>query len=110
MKESIKIYRGYANEHEIILFGHLFRDGIQNQYLWNKRRLKHALSVRRMFTLKTLPHVEITLEYGGIRYRTRTKEDGYFRFIIPYSEKLRSGWHQRTILLDYKQIIEEMKV
>ncbi len=110
MKESIKIYRGYANEHKIILFGHLFRDGIQSQYLWNKRRLKHALSVWRMFTLKTLSHVEISLEYKGIRYRTLTMEDGYFRFSIPYTEKLSSGWHQRTVILDYKQIIEETKV
>jgi len=110
MKESIKIYRGYANEHEIILFGHLFRDGIQNQYLWNKRRLNHAISVWRMFTLKTLPHVEITIQYDGTRYRTRTREDGYFRFVIPCTEKLSSGWHQETVLLDYKGIIEEMQV
>src|SRR5680860_1731331 len=110
MKESIKIYRGYANDNEVVLFGHLFRDGIQSQYLWNKRRLKHALSVWRMFTLKTLPNVEIKLEYEGQFYKAVTEEDGYFSFYIPLSESLRSGWHIKDVMLDYEKIIEKTRV
>ncbi len=110
MKESIKIYRGYSNDHEIVLFGHLFRDGLQSQYLWNKRRLKHALSVWRMFTLKTLPGEEIILEYKDKTYKEVTEKDGYFEFVIPLKEKLASGWHTHIVQLDYENIVEKSKV
>lgn len=109
MKESIKIYRGYAREKEIRIFGHLFKDGIQSQYLWNKRRLKHALSVWRMFTLKTLPNVKISLQFEENSFYAISREDGYFEFTLP-CDKLNTGWHSREVVLSYENVIEKARI
>src|SRR5690606_35905758 len=46
-----------------------------------------------MFRIKPLENVEITLKFKNIEVTTKTLADGYFRFTLPFSEKLESGWH-----------------
>lgn len=94
MKLNLKIYRGYANEEKIIVLGHVFKKNAPDKYGLDKRKLKHAWSVIRMFTIKTLKNAEVKLQFRGKEYRTKTLDDGYFQFTIPYSKELENGWHK----------------
>lgn len=94
MKLNLKVYRGYANNEKIIITGHVFKKNTPDKYGLNKSKFKHAWSVIRMFSIKTLKNSEVKLTFADRSYKTKTLEDGYFQFTIPYSGILESGWHQ----------------
>lgn len=109
MLADLKIYRGYANESEIIISGHLFKKKSPDRFALDQRKLKHAYAVYRMFTIKTIANAEIHLQFNTIAITTKTLNDGYFRFSIPYQFELKSGWHQFTVSteMDGKKIEEK---
>jgi phosphatidate phosphatase APP1 len=57
------------------------------------KSIRHAVSVINMFLIKPLENVEIKLKFKNTEITTKTLADGYFRFSIPFSEELESGWH-----------------
>lgn len=92
MKPVLKLYRGYANEGELIVFGHVFRPNTASDYEFEKKRFKNAKSIIRMFRVKTIPNADIYLEHDGIKIHTKALSDGYFKFCIPLNEQLGYGW------------------
>lgn len=92
MKPILKLYRGYANEQEIIVFGHVFRPNTAGNYEFEKKRFKNARSIIRMFRIKTISNADVYLEYNGIKIHTKTLDDGYFKFCIPLKESTAYGW------------------
>ncbi|OYQ44349.1 hypothetical protein CHU92_02515 [Flavobacterium cyanobacteriorum] len=92
MTPIIKLYRGYANENELIVFGHLFKPNTAGSYEFEKKRLKNARSIIRMFRVKTIPNADVYLEHNGQRIHTKTLSDGYFKFCIPLKEEAGYGW------------------
>ncbi len=110
MKPIIKLYRGYANEGELIVFGHLFRPNTANSYEFEKKRFKNARSIIKMFRVQTIPNAEVFLELNGKKIHTKTLDDGYFKFCIPLKEQLGYGWadyYVGTYCSDGKEIREK---
>ncbi|MFI2744126.1 App1 family protein [Zhouia sp. PK063] len=108
MKFDLKIYRGYANEHQVIIFGHVFRSLAPDAFVSEKNGLKHAWAVIKMFTIKTLKNAEVVIHFKNQKIKTYTLNDGYFRVCFPY-ENLEAGWHQFSVEATYqteKQIAE----
>ncbi|WP_149276143.1 App1 family protein [Pareuzebyella sediminis] len=101
MKLDIKLYRGYVNDQELIVFGHVFESWSPDRYRIDRKGIKHALSIFRMFTIDPLANIDVHLEFGDLKVRTKTLSDGYFRFTVPYDDFLESGWHTYTILCRY---------
>jgi len=104
VKLDLKLYRGYVNDEELVVFGHVFQSWAPDKYRMDRRGIRHAVSVIHMFRIKPLENVAITLKFKNIEVTTKTLDDGYFRFTIPYSEKLESGWHEYEVvckLYDY---------
>jgi len=91
-KPILKLYRGYANEQELIVFGHVFRPNTAGNYEFEKKRFKNARSILRMFLVKTIPNADVYLEHSGIKIHTKALQDGYFKFCIPLKEKTAYGW------------------
>jgi len=46
-----------------------------------------------MFRIKPMENVEVKLKFNDLEVTTKTLKDGYFRFTVPYSQNLESGWH-----------------
>lgn len=92
MKPILRLYRGYANEQELIVFGHVFRPNNANSYEFEKKRFKNAQSILNMFRVKTIPNAEVFLELHGEKIKTKTLKDGYFKFCIPLQHELSYGW------------------
>jgi phosphatidate phosphatase APP1 len=92
MKPILKLYRGYANEQELIVSGHVFKPNTANTYEFEKKRFKNAKSIIRMFMIKTIANADVYLEHNGAKIYTKSLDDGYFKFCIPLKEQLGYGW------------------
>ena len=97
MKLDIKLYRGYVNDQELIVFGHVFSSLAPDKYEVDRRGYRHAKSVIKMFTISPIKNAQITLTFKDLEVKTRTLDDGYFRFSIPFNQFLESGWHKYTV-------------
>ncbi|MEX1190522.1 MAG: App1 family protein [Brumimicrobium sp.] len=93
-KLDLKLYRGYVNEERLVVFGHAFKSWAPDKYKLDRRGIWHAFSVVHMFRIKPLKNQEITLHFKDVNVTTKTLNDGYFRFDIPFKNSLESGWHE----------------
>ena len=101
MKLDIKLYRGYVNDQELIVFGHVFDSWGPDKYEIDRRGYRHAKSVFKMFTINPINNIRVTLKFKDLVVHTKTLDDGYFRFSIPYNQFLESGWHKYSVSSDY---------
>lgn len=97
MRIDLQLYRGYVNDQELVVFGHVFDSLAPDKYEIDRRGYRHVKSVIKMFTISPIENAEITLNFKDIEVKTRTLKDGYFRFNIPFNQFLESGWHEYTI-------------
>ncbi len=97
MKPILKLYRGYANDQELIVMGHIFKPTTKEDYDFQKRNFKNAKSVIRMFRIKTQKNASVYLEHNGIKIHTKSLDDGYFKFCIPLSRDLAYGWNEYKV-------------
>lgn len=103
MKPVLKLYRGYANEQELIVMGHVFCPTTKEEYDFQKRKFKNARSVIRMFQTKTQANADVYLEWNGMKIHTKTLKDGYFKFCIPISEVSGYGWMEYSVSIFHRQ-------
>lgn len=97
-KVDIKVYRGYVNDEEIIVFGHVFRSRAPDaSALAETNGLRHARSVIRMFRLDPINNAKVTFRFQDWKVTSKTMEDGYFRFNLPFTNPLESGWHPYSV-------------
>lgn len=99
MKPILKLYRGYANEEELIVMGHVFRPTTKEDYDFQKRNFRNARSVIRMFRIKTQPNASVYLDLNGTKIHTKTLDDGYFKFSIPLQKEFGYGWMEYRVSL-----------
>ncbi|MCI9843333.1 App1 family protein [Flavobacterium pectinovorum] len=100
MKPILQLYRGYANEQELIVMGHVLRR--EHNYDFEKKKLKNAKSILRLFRIKTIQNFDVYLHYNNEVIHTKTLEDGYFKFCIPLEKETHFGWMPYEISLKYK--------
>lgn len=101
MKPILKLYRGYANEDELIVMGHVFRPTTKQEYDFQKRNFRNARSVIRMFRIKTQANANVYLHLNGTKIHTKTLDDGYFKFSIPLQQEFGYGWIEYSVSIDY---------
>lgn len=102
MKPILKLYRGYANQEELIVMGHVFKPTSKGDYDFKKKNLKNAVSIIKMFRIQTLANADVYLHLDGKKIHTKTLDDGYFKFCIPYSDK-GTGWLDYKVSIFYKE-------
>ncbi|HSJ12530.1 MAG TPA: App1 family protein [Gillisia sp.] len=93
MKLDLKLYRGYVNDNQLVVFGHVFESWAPDKYRTDRRGIRHAFSIIHMFRIKPIRNIQVTLKFKNLEVTTKTLDDGYFRFDVPFSEELDSGWH-----------------
>ncbi|MFH7000181.1 App1 family protein [Flavobacterium sp. FlaQc-57] len=95
MKPILQLYRGYANEEELIVMGHVFKRTYD--YDFQKKNFKNATSIINQFRIKTLKNFDIYLKCGNQEIHTKTLDDGYFKFCIPLEKETHFGWIQYEV-------------
>lgn len=101
MKPILKLYRGYANEQELIVMGHVFKPTQKNDYDFQDKNFKNASSIIGMYRMKTWSNADIYLKHNQKTIHTRTLKDGYFKFCIPLGQD-NYGWVEYEVSLNYK--------
>lgn len=94
MKLDLKLYRGYVNEEQLTVSGHLLQSWAPDKYKYDRKGLRHAFSIFHMFRVKPLINKEVRLKFMDIDVVTRTQDDGYFHFSVPFTKELENGWHE----------------
>lgn len=102
MKPILKLYRGYANEQELIVMGHVFKPTKKKDYDFQEKNLKNARSVINMFRIKTQTNADVYLKHGEIKIHTKTLKDGYFKFCVPLDQNEIYGWVPYEVSIVYK--------
>ena len=97
MELDLKLYRGYVNEEQLEVFGHVFKWRIPEAFKTDRGRRRNAFAVINMFRVKPMANVEVRLKFNDLDVTTRTMDDGYFRFTLPFKNDLKSGWHDYEI-------------
>lgn len=103
MKPILKLYRGYANEAELIVMGHVFRPTTKEEYDFQKKNFKNAKSVIRMFRIKTQSNTDVYLDHNGTKIHTKTLADGYFKFCIPLRQEVGYGWQDYHVSITHNK-------
>ena len=102
MKPILKLYRGYANEQELIVMGHVFKPTTTKDYDFQKKNLKNATSIISMFRIKTQSNADVFLDHNNIKIHTKTLKDGYFKFCVPLDQFTKYGWIEYQVSINYK--------
>ena len=102
MKPILKLYRGYANEQELIVMGHVFKPTSIEEYNFQKKNLKNATSVIKMFQMKTQANADVYLKHNNAKIHTKTLIDGYFKFCVPLDQNTNYGWIDYEVSIVYK--------
>ncbi|WP_269234838.1 App1 family protein [Flavobacterium flavigenum] len=103
MKPILQLYRGYANEQELIVMGHVFKRTYN--YDFQKKNFKNARSIINQFRIKTIRNFDIYLKFGEKEIHTKTLDDGYFKFCIPLEKEFHFGWMEYEVSIRYKSEI-----
>jgi len=101
VRPILKLYRGYANEQELIVMGHVFKPTSKEEYDFQKKNFRNATSIIKMFRIATQPNAAVYLEHNGETILTKTLDDGYFKFCIPLKETADYGWISYTVSIFY---------
>ncbi len=101
MKPILKLYRGYANEQELIVMGHVLKSAEIPDYDFQNKSLKNAATIIKMYRNKTVANADVFLELGPTKIHTRTLNDGYFKFCIPLEQMTTYGWIDYKVSLRY---------
>jgi phosphatidate phosphatase APP1 len=97
MKPILKLYRGYANEQELIVMGHVFKPTNTQDYDFLDKNFKNASSIISMFRIKTHANADVYLTLNGDKIHTKTLVDGYFKFCIPLDHNNNYGWNDYEV-------------
>jgi phosphatidate phosphatase APP1 len=100
MKPILQLYRGYANEQELIVMGHVFKR--LYDYDYQKKNFKNATSIINQFRIKTIKNYDVYLKFGNHEIHSKTLDDGYFKFCIPIEKEFDFGWMEYEVSIKHK--------
>ena len=62
---ELKLYRGYANDREVVVQGHVFRRYPSSKDLYDRKGFRYIRSVLQLFTVKTVANARVALQFNG---------------------------------------------
>jgi phosphatidate phosphatase APP1 len=103
MEPILKLYRGYANEEELIVMGHVFKPTKKKDYTFEKKKFKNASSIISLFRIKTQSNADVYLKHNNSTIHTKTLDDGYFKFCLPVDPNVGHGWIDYEVSIIHNQ-------
>lgn len=96
---TVKLYTGYGNETDCILYGHVLSLAPYPRKNYRKIFLINALSLLRLFMVKPVAGALLQFTWENKTYETTTEKDGFFKFEWKPSAALTSGNHKVEVHL-----------
>ncbi|KAA0991636.1 App1 family protein [Dyadobacter aurulentus] len=97
---DLKLYRGYANKKELVVFGHIVKKYPSGDRKYTRSGFRYARTIIELFSVRPIPFLKVFLKVGNLTAETTAEADGYFRFQVPFVESMPSGWHTYEVTVD----------
>jgi len=89
----VKLYNGYGNKEQCVVFGHVFSFGPVPRKKYRKHFITNTLAVLRLFMVRPVAGAQMRFTWEGVVQHTKSAKDGFFRFEWKTSKSLDPGWH-----------------
>ncbi len=96
---KVKVYDGYGDADDIIIYGHVLRSGYHHDASPHKGLFRNSLQLLRLFMLEPAPNAVVRLRWMGADLQTITDDQGSFKFEWKPREPPPPGWHKITVHL-----------
>ncbi|MDR6783723.1 phosphatidate phosphatase APP1 [Pedobacter africanus] len=90
---SVKVYHGYGHEHNLVVYGHVFRFKAKTRQVYSNNLFVNIVHLLKLFILKPYPHVKVRLTFQGQQVYNKTEYDGFFKFEWAAHKTVTAGWH-----------------
>lgn len=101
----IKIYHSFGSNKQVQITGHVFDKKPPEIFSETNFFLANLIALLYLFKVKTIAEVDLELDFFGIKHKTKSLEDGFFRFEFDTNYDLPFGWHK--IQITGKNILTE---
>lgn len=92
-KYSVKLYRGYGHQHNLVVYGHAFRWQAKSNRDVYEGSLANMVHLLKLFMVKPYPFAKVRLYFGETILETKAEKDGFFKFQWSMDDYLQSGRH-----------------
>jgi len=75
-KLDLKLYRGYVNDNQLVVYGHVFRSNAPDKFRLDRKGFRHAFSIFHMYRIKPITNINVLLNFKEIQVNNKTLEDG----------------------------------
>lgn len=93
----IKVYHGYGHAEQLNIYGHVLTFGPLPRNRYSQNVITNTLALLRLFMVKPYPNAKVQMEWEGTIHKTKTDEDGFFRFVWKDEAHLPHGWHDVVV-------------
>lgn len=111
---TVKVYHGYGHQNNLVVYGHVLAGKSARPSKFNNNPISNIIHLVRLFLVKPIPNVRISLQWQNQTLNATTENDGFFKFEWQSDTKIEAGWHPVTVnLLDnqgFKPITGEGKL
>ena len=97
-KVFVKVYHGFGHAHNMVVFGHVFKQKERKLVVYSTNPLKNAIHLLRLFFVRPLADVPVQMNWYGTIFNTQTEYDGFFKFQWASHIATNAGWHPVTVI------------
>ena len=87
----VKVYHGYGNVSQMIVFGHVFSLSPLARKKYRKNFWTNTFALLRSFMVVRVADAEVRMMWGGVVCETKTAKDGFYRFEWKHQAKMSPG-------------------
>jgi phosphatidate phosphatase APP1 len=96
---TVKVYHGYGHQKNLVVYGHVLAGESALPSKFNNNPISNIIHLIRLFLVKPIPFVRVSLKWQNQEYFATTEVDGFFKFEWQSNTKIEAGWHHITINL-----------
>jgi len=94
---AVKVYHGYGHQHDLIVFGHVFKRLPAERHRYSNNILANIWYLLKLFFIKPLAGMRVQLVWRNGLLEAVTEKDGFFKFEWQSEEEVLAGWHELTV-------------
>ncbi|RYU94736.1 App1 family protein [Emticicia agri] len=93
----VKVYHGYGHTHNLVVYGHVLAGKPAKPDKFSDNLIINTLQLVRLFFVKPLANIRVSLQWGNKQLYNTTESDGFFKFEWQSDTEVDAGWHEITI-------------
>src|SRR5688500_1043602 len=104
-KVAIKVYHGFGHMHDLTVFGHVFRKNAKIRTHYTRNPVRNFFRLLRLFFLKPVPDVSLSLKWEGQLVKAHSEYDGFFHAEWSSHKETDAGWHAVKVFCDSTDVM-----